>query len=907
MTRLLRRAFGGLRALILRTSTEQELDAELRQFFDAAVEQKMHAGMSREDAVARARRELGNIEAVKDDVRRAGWESIVESSYQDLRYAIRTLRRTPGFPIVAIVSLALGIGANTAIFSILNSLRLKPLPVAEPARLVVIASADEEAIALSYRVWTGVRESQLLPQPAAWATDRVALTDTAALKDLDAMWATGDLFNVLGIRAALGRTFDANDDRRGGGADGPVAVISHALWQRQFGGSADAIGRRLMIERVPFTIIGVTPRRFFGLNVGTSVDVMLPLETEPLLERMPRRLSSPFFPWLQAMGRLGDGQTAESVGGGVAAAQARIRIETMPPYEKAEDRARYYRDPWVVKAAPRGISGLRGQYDAALVTLLAIVVLVLLVACTSIATLMSARSIARRHEFVIRRALGAARGRLFRQLLIESLLLSVVGAAIGVFLARWGSQALVAQLSTWFSTAFLDLSIDPRVLTMTVVTTVMTAVMCGTVPALRAARVRASDALTDQRRERVTGAASGIGGLMILQVALSLILVCGAGLFLRSLASLASRDLGFDRSRLLVGVVDVRRSSVALTARADLYERVRLAVATVPGVERVATSLATPMGSTGVRLTPDVAFPDNRAFAGQTFRILTTPISDGWFQTYGTQLRAGRDFNERDRAGTEDVAIVNDAFARRYFDGNSPIGHSLVEAVGPNDRRQLTIVGLVEDAAFTTVREPAAPTIYRPLAQRLDERLLKALPGMSLSIRTADGIPPATLGDSVARAVATVDPNLTVFNQTVTMQLRHLYMRERLLASVSGVFGVLGLLLAATGLYGVTAYAVRLRRREIGIRMALGADRQAIMKTFLWRVAWRVAAGIAIGTIASVWAARFVRTLLFGIDARDPLTFAIAAGVLATVALIAAAIPARRASRLEPTVVLREG
>jgi putative ABC transport system permease protein len=830
---------------------------------------------------------------------------MIESCCRDLRYAIRTLRQTPGFALVAILSLALGIGANTAIFSILNSLLLKPLPVAEPNALVTIGSDEEEAIALSYPVWAAIRGRNLLPQSAAWAIDRLALTETAELKYVDAMWATGDLFTLLGVPAIVGRTFDERDDRRGG-PDGPVAVISHALWQRQFGGSTEAIGRRLLIERVPFTVIGVTPRTFFGLNVGTSVDLILPLETEPLLGRVPRRIEGRFFPWLHAIGRVGTGLTAETVGSGIAAAQPGIRTETMPAYDNAEDRARYYSDPWIVRAASGGVSRLRTQYQSAIVTLVGIVALVLLVACTSIATLMLARSTARRHEFVVRRALGATRARLVRQLLIESLLVSVTGAIIGLFLARWGSQALVAQLSTWFSTAFLDLSLDPRVLAMTIVTTMTTAVLCGIVPAFRSASVRAADALVDQPLGRITDGARGIGGLMILQVALSLVLVFGAGLFVRSFTSLAYRDLGFDRSRLLVAVVDARRTTADPLAKADLYERVRTAVAAVPGVEMVSTSLATPMGSAGVRLTPDISLPDSPAFAGQTLRILTTPVSAGWFQTYGTPLRAGRDFSASDRAGSADVAIVNEAFARRYFSGQSPVGHALVETVGPNDRRQLTIVGLVQDAAFTTVRDPAAPTIYRPLAQRLDERLLKAVPGISVSVRAVDGVAPASLGDSVARAVASVDPNLTVFNQTVTMQLRHLYMRERLLASVSGVFGLLGLLLAAIGLYGVTAYAVRLRRREIGIRMALGADRRSVMTTVLWRVVWRVAAGIAIGTIACVWAARFVQTLLFGIDARDPLAFAAAAGVLALVSLIAAVIPARRASQVEPTAVLRE-
>ena len=707
---------------------------------------------------------------------------------------------------------------------------------------------------------------------------------------------------------ALGRTFDVRDDRRGGGPDGPVAVISHAFWQRHFGGSIDVMGRRLIVERTPFTIVGVTPPSFFGMNVGASFDVMLPLETEPLLGRIPHRLDSPNWPWLHVMGRLTEGEPPESVNSSLGPSQARIREATMPPFDHAEDRAHYLRAPWIVKAAPGGVSRLRRQYEVALLTLLGVVGLVLLLACASIATLILARSSARRHEFTVRRALGAAQTRLLRQLLIESLLLSAIGAGIGVLIAQWGSRALVAQLSTWATTAFLDLSIDWRVLAVTIATTVMTAVLFGMVPAYRSARVPASEALKDQRRTLAGDGAGGvIGGLVILQVALSLILVFGAGLFLRSFTALAYRDLGFDRSRLLVAVVDACRTAVPAGARADLYERVRAAVAAVPGVESAATSLATPLGSAGVRFTPGITMPDNTAFAGQTFRILTTPVSPGWFHTFGTRVLAGRDFDSNDRSGAADVVIVNEAFARRYFDGKTPFGQTLVEAVEPARRRQLEIVGLVEDAAFTTVREPVDPTIYKPLAQQFDERLLKSMPSISVSIRAVDGMAPARLSDPVARAIAAVDPDLTVFNQTVTLQLRHLYMRERLLASVSGVFGLLGLLLAAIGLYGVTAYAVRLRRREIGIRMALGADRHAVVRMILGRVAWPTAAGIAAGTVASFWAARFVRALLFGVDSRDPLAFFGAAGLLAVVAAVAGWLPARRASKADPAVVLREG
>lgn len=903
---LLNRFVAGVRALVRQTRDEEDFEVELQGFLDTAVEQKLRAGLSRDAAIASARRELGNVAAVKERVRDVGWELFVTDCYRDLRFGIRMLRKAPGFAFVAILSLALGIGATTAIFSILNSLLLKPLPVNDPNQLVIIGSDKDEAVNLSYRVWKQIRDHRLLPQPIAWAPDRLTLTETTELKYVEAVWATGDVFAVLGVPAILGRTFDSRDDRSGGGPDGPVVVISHAFWQQQFGGAVDVVGRRLSIERVPFTIIGVTPQGFFGLNVGASFDIMLPLETEPMLGRVPKRLESPNWPWLSVMGRLDDGQTPASVGGRVQAAQAQIREATMPPYDHAEDRARYLHDTWVVRAAPAGVSRLRRQYDTALFTLLAVVTLVLLVACASIAMLMLARSNARRQEFTVRCALGAARGRLLQQLLIESLLLAAIGASLGVLLAQWGGRALVSQLSTWATTAFLDLSIDWRVLAVTLVTTVLTAVLFGVLPAYRSASVSAAEVLLGRRRT-LTDEGRGIGGLVVLQIALSLVLMFGAGLFLRSFTTLVYRDLGFDRNRLLVSVVDARRTGVPASDRPELYERLRTAVAALPGVESAATSLATPLGSAGMRFTPDITLPDDTTFAGQTFRILSTPVSPGWFHTFGTRLLAGRDFNSNDRRGAMNVAAVNEAFIRRYFDGRTPLGQTLLMGLNQSERVPLEIVGLVQDAAFTNVREAVEPMIYRPLAQQLNEGLLASMPSISISVRAVGGMTPRRLSDPVARAVAAVDPALTVFNQTVTLQLRHLYMRERLLASVAGIFGLLGLLLAAVGLYGVTAYAVRLRRREIGIRMALGANRHAVVRMVLGRVAWRMAAGIAAGTIVSFWAAQYAQTLLFGVESRDELTFVAAAGLLAVVAIVAGWLPARHAARVDPASVLREG
>ena len=823
---------------------------------------------------------------------------------QDLRDAIRTLRSSPLISAVAVLSLALGIGANTAIFSILNSLLLKPLPVRDAQSLVSLGSDQPgEDAAMTYPIWQQVRDRRLLNEAFVWAIDRVTIANGGDTQAVEAIWASGTFFETLGVRAVAGRTFGEADDRRGGGSDGPVAVISYGAARRLFGGSAEAIGRTLTIERMAFTIIGVTPPDFFGLNIGAAVDVILPLETEPLLGRIPSRGER--WPWLHITARLRPGETVDTATAAVRAQQPQIRDATLP-YSRARDREAYLSKPWTMRSAATGSSRLRSRYGEALSTLLAIVVLVLLVACANIAHVQLARAAARRYEFSVRVALGASRLRVVRQQLVESLMLSVIGAALGLAFAQWGGRLIVAQLSTWASTAFLDLSPDWRVLGVTGAVTLSTAILFGTIPAMRAARADPIDALNQQRRGLAGGGQGSVGGaLVIVQVALSLLLVIGAGLFLRSFAALAYRDLGFDRSRVVVAVVDARRSAVPPHGRAALFERVRQAAAAVPGVESAASSMATPLGSAGIRFTRDVRQPGNPNL-GKDVTVFTTPVSPDWFRTFGTRLVAGRDIDARDAATAPNVAIINAAFAKRYFDGN-PLGQTILVGAEPPDRRPVEIVGVVQNAAFTSVREPVEPTMYVPLLQVIDEELLTSFPSSSVSVRAAGDLPPARLTSSLAAAVAGVDGALTVSFQTVTETLSVYYIRERLLALISGYFGALALLLAALGLYGVTAYSVSRRRTEIGIRMAIGADASTVVRLVLGRVAFLCGLGIAVGIIMSLWATRLVAALLFDTPARDPVMIGASAVALALVAGAAGWLPARRASRIDPAEALRGG
>ena len=828
---------------------------------------------------------------------------------QDFRDAWRALRATPLVSSVAILSLALGIGANTAIFSILDSLLLKPLPVREPQRLVLVGLADRNADAShTYAIWKEIRDRHLIDHPFTWGTDRVGVSRAGEAMFAEAIWATGNFFDILGVSAILGRTFNERDDRRGGGPDGPVAVISDRMWRTRFGGAPDVIGRTLAIERVPFTIVGVTPPDFFGLTVGFEFDVILPLECEPLIGHAPPRLDTRNWPWLQIMGRLEPAQTPEALTNTLRIAQPQIRGATMPDYRRAEDRDRYLSKPWTARAVPAGVSRLRGQYGPALRTLLGVVGLVLLVACANVGTLLLARTAARRYELSVRLALGASQLRLVRQLLVESLLLSTIGAAVGLAFAQWGSRLLVAQLSNWYYTVSLDLSLDGRVLGVTAAVTVATAVLFGTWPAYQAVHVEPIEALKLQPRGLAGGARVGLSGwLVIAQVALSLMLVVGAGLFLRSFTALAYRDLGFDRDRLLIAVIDARRTSVPPAGLAALHERAREAAAAVAGVESAAISMATPLGNAGVRFTREITVPGSAAFGTHEATVFTTPVSPGWFRTFGTRLIAGRDFNAGDRAGSARVAIVNEAFARRYLDRANPLGRTLVEVVEPAERQPMEIVGLIEDAAFTSVRDAIEPTMYLPLTQGVDEKQLARSPSITVTVRATPGQPPARLTRSLAAAIASVDGELSVSFQTVAEQLDYFYIRERLLALVSGFFGALALLLAALGLYGVTAFAVNRRRVEIGIRMALGASPGTVARLVIGRVVGLVAIGVAIGIVVSFWTVRLVGALLYGLQPRDPLTFSAACAVLVVVAIAAASLPTWRASRIDPASVLREG
>lgn len=819
----------------------------------------------------------------------------------DFRDAVRALRGSPLLSTVGILSLALGIGANAAIFSLVDSLEFRALPVPHASRLALVQEGSRHT-AWTNPIWEQIRDRpELFAGALAWSSRRFNLAPTGEARPVAGLLASGRFFEVLGVPAILGRTFTADDDRRGGGSAGPVAVISYPYWQRQYGGAADVIGRSMTIEGVAFTIIGVAPPGFFGPEVGHAFDVVVPLGTEPLMRGAQSLLDRRSAWWLDIMVRLKPGQDLASGSALLRTLQPRIREATLPSNWGPQDLADYLSTPFVLLPAATGISDLRARYRGPLAALFVVTGLVLLVACGNIANLMLARATARRHELGVRQALGASRWRIARHSLVESATLALAGTVVGAFVAVWGSRLLVRQLSIADASIALHLGLDWRFFGFMGMAGIATALVFGTLPALRAARADPIEALNEGGRSSSAQRASLGGGLVVAQVALSLVLVVSAGLFVRTFAGLATMPLGFDPSRVLVVTANALRSEVPDVDRAALYGRLAGAVAEVPGVGRAAASLLAPMGKS--TWSDHVAVPGGPPLPERERSVYVNMLTPGWFATLRARVLAGRDFKDDDRAGAPEVAIVNEEFARHFLAGANPIGRLIRqdEAVPGQTVHEYRIVGLVADAVYRYQREGRIPTVYLPLAQQTD-----LLTSVNLIVRSS-GDRPIDLAHSVIAAASRIDPRLSFSVHVLARQVDDAISRERLVAMLAAFFGGLALLLAGLGLYGVTAYGVGRRRTEIGIRLALGTPPSGVQRLVLRRVGAQLATGILLGALVSLWASRFVRSLLYGVGPQDPATFAGAAVALAAAGALAGWLPARRASRIDPVEVLRQG
>jgi predicted permease len=883
--------------LFRRTRLDRELEAELSDHLERRVADLRREGVGEAEARRRAGAEFGGIDQAKEycrDVRGTRW---LQDLVADVRYGLRLLAASRTFTLVAVLSLALGIGANTAIFTLVNSMLLRSLPVRAPEELVRIEREWTNPI------WEQVksRQLQLFAGAAAWSFAEFDMSRGGQAQPVEGLRASGEFFDVLGVTPILGRGFTTANDRRGG--DLTVAVISYAFWQRQFGGAADVIGRSVMLNRVAFTVIGVTAPEFLGPAVGRGFDVMVPLRAVEVLENGgAESLESRSFWFLDITARLKPGQSIEQATSALRAVQPQIREATLPADWPEIHLKEYLRDGLKIEPAAQGPAWTRSQFEEPLITIMIVVALVLLIACANIANQMLARASSRTHELTMRLALGASRGRLARQLLTESLLLSCAGAALGLVFAKWGSGLLVSQFSSDRDPLTLDLSLDWRVLAFTGAVAVVTALLFGVAPAMTTRRLAPMDALKEQGRGRAGGRHRLAGPLVVAQIALSLVLVVGAGLFLRTFAKLATIDLGFDRDPVLLVKLDTQRSQVTDEQRADLYQRLATAAAAVPGVERAAASLLTPVSGQGwnnafeVAGKPDVPFRETLAWLNA--------ITPGWHKVYGTRLVAGRDFTDADRNGAPLVAIVNEAYAKKFLPPGSALGRVVQRTEGRPGQLPpppLEIVGVVENSAYRSVRDELPPTVFLPMAQSED-----VFKGGSISVRAAVASP-ATLVRSLTEALSAVDPDVSLSFQPLRDQVDARLVRERVMAMLGGFFGGLALLLAGVGLYGVTSYGVNLRRAEIGVRMALGADVKRVLRLVLGRAAWLVAAGSAIGAGLSVWLATYVATLLYGLEARDVATLVGAIALMASVGTLAAFLPAWRAARIDPVEVLREG
>jgi putative ABC transport system permease protein len=813
------------------------------------------------------------------------WNLLMDELADDLRNGLRQIARNPGFAAVVVLTLALGIGANAALFSIFNSLILRPLPVRDPGSLALLADGS-----WSYPIWSEIstRETELFDGTFAWSAQRFDLSAGGQTEPVDGAYVSGRLFEVLGVTGIRGRMLTPADD--GGAApDGPVAVISHRLWRQRFAGAHDVVGRQLTVQRLPFTVLGVMPPGFFGPDVGRMTDVMLPFAAEPLIRGPESRLAAKSSWWLQIMVRLKPGQTLEQANAALRVLQAQI----------TEGASRQLQ-PFTLVAAATGNSSLRRRFETPLLAMVVAVGLVLLVACANIASLMLARTLARRREFSVRLALGSSRWRIARLLFIESLIVAVSGAAIGLAFASWSSALLVQQLGTWQSTVSLDLGLDWRVLAFTAALACLSALIASVAPVLGLKTVAPGEVLKDSGRGIAgDGRFSVRGTLVVAQIAVSFALVVAAGLFLHTFAALSQLPLGFVPEPLLVAELNLQAGGGPPQERGARVERLREATAAVSGVRSAAVSSVRLLTGGGTS-TGMIAINE-----GPMSRIRPTlwlnGTTPGWFETMGIPLRSGRDFEAGDRVGSRPVAVVNETFVRRFMPGEQPIGQSVRLGFEPDTRYE--IVGVVGDTVYTTPREGMLATMYVAMAQRKPSEFWSTV---LLTVNTAPGTR-TMVERNVAEAMRRADPTIAFTFGTFDQLVEATVTQERLIALVSAFFGGLALLLAAVGLYGVVTHAVRARQTEIGLRMALGAAPASILRLVFERVGLLIAAGLALGLAGSLWAARFVEALLFHLEPRDPLTFGGAAAVLVAVGVLAAWMPARRAASLDPATVLREG
>jgi predicted permease len=899
-----------------RKQRDRELDDELGFHVDAHARDLINEGIPPDEARRRALAAFGGTAPIKELTRDAKGGRWIEDFFADLRYAARALRHQPGFAGVAILTLTLGIGANTAIFSMVNGLLLRPLPVRDPGRLVLFSDDSSEGTRSGSPAPGGVWEqfssetfqhlrSQPLPFESigAFASGRqtVALGlpgQPAAELRAAAHLVSGNYFDVIGAAPALGRALSNADD---GPNAPPVAVASDVFWRQRLGGDAAAIGRRVTLNGISFSIVGVMPAHFFGERVQRPSDLWVPLVHQPQIQQRAPAAARPELYWLSLFGRLGPTQTIERAASATTSALRQFLTAAAGTEITDTDRQRISTVRVDMVSGARGISVAREQNQNLLILLLAAVGVILLIACSNVGTLFLARATTREREIAVRRALGAGRGRLIRQWLTESMLLAAVGAILGAVVAWFVAPRLFTTFVSVSNPA--KATIDGVVLAFTIAAALLASVLFGLAPALRAGRVDPLGTLRaaarSSRPRRFAGAADP---LVIAQIAMSMALVVGAALLVRTIINLERAPLGFDQDRILLAGLNARiTGGVSNDAHAtdnnpeilELWARVYDRVRSLPGVESVTLAGYSPFSGSNASSSMDI---EGYAPAhGERVGAETVRVGPNYPQTMGIPLLAGRVISQDDRVSTPRVAMVNASFARKYFGQGNAIGRRLqIRDGAPHE-----IVGVVEDVRMRSVRDAPPPIVYMALLQ---EMYLSS--SSEIQMRTAGDA--AALTQTVRAAITAVDGRIQVGTvRSLRAQVLTRFAPERTAAGFLVGFAALALIVAAVGLYGTVSYGLQRRTSEIGIRMALGAARVDVVRLIARETAVRLGLGVLAGVGLTVWAGRFLAAQLFGVTPADPLSIIVAAAILSSVVVLTTLRPIARAMRVDPVVALR--
>jgi predicted permease len=882
------RRLGGL---VGRMRSDADIHDELAAHLEMMIEEQRRGGLDEAEARRSAAARFGSFPSAVDAYRDRRGLPAVENLWRDLRYGVRLLARTPGFTLAAVISLALGIGANTAMFEVLNALAFQPLPVRAPDELVEVRLSGDGRFGrstgrnrqVSTPLWEAIREHQTaLSGVFAFADTRFNLAPRGEIRYVEGLWVSGEFFSILGVSPVAGRLFTRADDRPGCGFSG--AVISHALWQREFGGRPDVVGRMLHVgaERVP--VIGVTPAGFFGVEVGRRFDVALPLCASGFTQ------ANHF--WLAVMGRLRPGDSLTQAAHGFATLGRDMLERTLPPSYRPEMARKYLAMRFDLAGASAGVSPLRSTYLQPLWVLMGIAGLVLLIASTNLANLMLVRTTEREHEFATRLAIGGSRGRIVQQVVVEALLLAAAGAVLGFLLARWSTAVLVAAVGTAVDPVYLDLSPNWRVLIVTGGVTCATCVLFGLGPALRISRIPAMLPLQGRgaaSRRRDAALRRTLAGI---QVGLSLVLVFGAGLFARSFQNLSSVESGFRQRDTLVAHIFFRSAEVPEERRAVTYDALLDRLRAIPGVHGAAFTSSPPLS--GLFWTTDIEV--DGAVTGATN---VNQVHRDYFDVMDMQILSGRRFDHRDTRSSPRAAIVSETFARRFL-GTRVTGRTVAMPGAPGQPDTVfEIVGIVEDSKYWTVKEDFQPILFIADAQ-------EPQPGLTRRVVIHSSRPPADLMRSVSAVVGQIAPGASLRFNVLRHQILESLLRERLVAMLASAFGLLALVLALVGVYGVMSYTVSRRQGEIGIRVALGARRSQIGAMVFGEALGILVVGLSLGAAAAIGLSRSVRTLLFGIEPGDPAMLVASIAALMVAGVLATARPAWRAASASPMTALRQ-